>query len=706
VAESLQAFEPFSDPQREMSELDASVPALLFPVRIETRFKEIDGEEGSRHQLWVRVYPDDCLIDTFEPTMSEAELRRVREFWVAWAAAGKITEQERGAWRVLAGHFGSGRAAWLIDQHRPTNLDALPAKAHAAVVHLVVVADDQPPAVELPALTDYWRSVWLAGEDQAARDAAFAALVAAVTEQRAEELIGRYAPTNFATVPHDPDAQVEVVFVELPDPSTVATQRLAWSQPATVTSLPERFVLLGYRDGTEVLNQLGATIPSSLAVGPDPLAAQQDQLRADGSELELGDDLRWLADFDEAERVGMAFRADLGRDDVRLGFDQLMVLGVRLSADARAGKELVESLFLRHQQSATGFGVIRTGAPTNNTESVPSAYGAAEDPDATFDLVFGALPPLARTHDYLGRLDGQWLADTLGLDLSVFEQTTNSRSGDLCEARAMNTVLWPATWGYFLESMMRPVFDDETIEFARWYCTHFVTGRGLAPAIRIGDQPYGILPATAFSRMHWPQDDDWRPPAGLPHPERFRAHITRLPLLLATLREDWERMSSRVAHVGKPGDRHQTLLDIVGLSPASVEYHRRWAESLEQLSNRLKLAGFGGALLAALIAMGYTQSGMTLLQRLGYGGSVPPELLEKFFLDSARPITGDLVDDRPLSESDPIRPWTPEGDNYIGWLITAAETSFERLRKQEGFIDGKPPRALLYLLLRYALEQG
>ena len=48
-------------------------PFLLFPVRIETRFRTIAAAPGNiaaaaSHQLWVRIYPDDCSIDTFEPT--------------------------------------------------------------------------------------------------------------------------------------------------------------------------------------------------------------------------------------------------------------------------------------------------------------------------------------------------------------------------------------------------------------------------------------------------------------------------------------------------------------------------------------------------------------------------------------------------------------------------------------------------------------
>jgi hypothetical protein len=37
-------------------------------------------------------------------------------------------------------------------------------------------------------------------------------------------------------------------------------------------------------------------------------------------------------------------------------------------------------------------------------------------------------------------------------------------------------------------------------------------------------------------------------------------------------------------------------------------------------------------------------------------------------------------------------------------LITAARTSHDTLRRQEGFLDNRPPKALLYLMLRHALD--
>ena len=66
-----------------------------------------------------------------------------------------------------------------------------------------------------------------------------------------------------------------------------------------------------------------------------------------------------------------------------------------------------------------------------------------------------------------------------------------------------------------------------------------------------------------------------------------------------------------------------------------------------------------------------------------------------------------MVDDQPLSETRRRSAPTPtDGHNYLQWLIDAASTSLDALYAQEGFTDDKPPTALLYLLLRHALQLG
>ncbi len=65
-----------------------------------------------------------------------------------------------------------------------------------------------------------------------------------------------------------------------------------------------------------------------------------------------------------------------------------------------------------------------------------------------------------------------------------------------------------------------------------------------------------------------------------------------------------------------------------------------------------------------------------------------------------------MIDDRPLSETEPIRAYTDDGRNYIQWLIDAARASLETLVAEQGFTDDATPQALLYLFLRHALMLG
>src|SRR5260370_27234197 len=68
-------------------------------------------------------------------------------------------------------------------------------------------------------------------------------------------------------------------------------------------------------------------------------------------------------------------------------------------------------------------------------------------------------------------------------------------------------------------------------------------------------------------------------------------YLQRLHTLLSRMDNDWLTMSAGVARVDPLGDAHQTLLDIVGLHSGSVEYHQRYAESFDQLYNKLVMEG-------------------------------------------------------------------------------------------------------------------
>lgn len=82
----------------------SSVPLLLLPVRIETRF------QNSNKELWVRVFPDDIHVNSFEPELTAAESAARTSFLAAAAQGGQGAQD---AFTALAQQFGAQRAAWI-----------------------------------------------------------------------------------------------------------------------------------------------------------------------------------------------------------------------------------------------------------------------------------------------------------------------------------------------------------------------------------------------------------------------------------------------------------------------------------------------------------------------------------------------------------------------------------------------------------------
>ncbi|MBD1857944.1 MULTISPECIES: hypothetical protein [Leptolyngbya] len=707
------SFERFKtlllDPRQQVERLSDDYPILLLPLRLETRFKTITTNNTTRTELWVRVYPDDCAIDTFEPLLSQSELKNAQTYWTqSWQAGGR-EDQERAAWRGLVSSHGSGRSRWILDRYRPMNLDQKPTfdAENTPALILTIPTDNLPP--EADALKVYWESVWrLNGETEQTRNT----LNGTVGAARAEVLIQHYIPNNLTVTPQSPltkeNASITVDFVVFPNAEDVAVKQLSWSQAPKTTILPDCFVLIG-QAGDIRFEQVGRPIPSPLVVGPDPNAPPDQQLRQENGELLISDEMRWMVDFERAVEWGMGFKVPLDAEQARNGLDRLMVLGLKLSADEKAGQTQLETLLQHHHWGRSGLSILPQGTPTNNTDQIGAGFSRAEDADASYDSVFGTTStddPFAET-DMFRKRDGQWLAEALGIDPQILRTVPNCDRTDQTEARAMNTALWSATLGYSLETMLHPVLTDSAVDDTRWFFNRFVSGRGSIPALRIGRQPYGILPTTAFSQIQWVSPERLPKLLGTSKLEISRTFLSRLYEILQIMDADWAAQVAKVSWVGKPGDAHKTLLDIVGLHASSVEYYQRYAESLQQLFNRLNLqGGLGGQFFAALIAAGYTQSGLDLLQKLGYRGEQTPDVLQKFFLSSQNLMKGAVIDDRPLSEVDPIRSYTADRKNYIQWLQEAASTSLETLRQQQGFLDNKAPNALLYLFLRHALLLG
>lgn len=408
----------------------------------------------------------------------------------------------------------------------------------------------------------------------------------------------------------------------------------------------------------------------------------EDQLQQKEGELIVGEEMRWMVDFPTAIQKGMGFKVPLTKAQFDQGFDRLFVVGVRMSGDETTGQQAL-ALLTHHSYAASGFSLLPQGTPTNNTESGGAGFSPADDDDAAYDDIFKQQALFADTNVWAQKSDGQRLAEFLGIDPTLLKTTHHADATDHAEAVAMNVALWPATLGYMLDTMLQPLLEDAEVESVRWFFTNFVSGRGALPAIRIGRQPYGILPATAFSRLKWLKDAQTPPVRSLPESGRHGKALTAIYKVLRTMAAEWQRMARNVAYVGKAVDAQgkavdaqAILLDVLGLHPTSVEFHQRYARSREQILNLLKFGDNPAAIEEAETVLDSLElAARNLLKELGDQSGESPEILKKYFTDAHYQLQGPVVDDRPLSEWDPIRAYTGDGKNYIQWLIETASLS-------------------------------
>lgn len=345
------------------------------------------------------------------------------------------------------------------------------------------VLDEGLSAIEANAGRAFWTSVWATGDTTAA----WPALLAAVGARRAEYVADVLRPVNLAARPAG-----EPEFASVPSRG---------GAPAAARTLPDRFYVRLEQAGAAPVVVHGRPIPEELPIG---LADRDDLtlLQLDDQDLPPIDDrLRWLVDYAEAERVGMAVTITLPRPGVPVA--RLLVYGVRASLDAEAAAEKLARLVRAHRFT-DGASFVAQGTPTNNTDSARAAWSRRASP----------APPALTQAPLAATSNAAVCAAALGLSADALGALPGATDDEQGRARAFNTALWTTTWGDAIEHLTPAGrangdarLDSPSIDAVRDHWVEFVRGRGPVPALRIGRQPYGVLPVVAT-------DASWRPLRG------------------------------------------------------------------------------------------------------------------------------------------------------------------------------------------------
>ena len=275
-------------------------------------------------------------------------------------------------------------------------------------------------------------------------------------------------------------------------------------------ALPARFALALCRGADVVGSRWGDVVPEEIPI-----------LDLDG--------------FAAAESVGLAMRIEIARA-VATQLTHVAVFGLR-TGDYTDEAKTLQKLLLAHTVDR-GLRVLAPGTSTN-------AASAADAPTP------GAIPTAS---------DGARIAAALGVATTTFEQVPGAHHDADVVPRAMAHAMWPASWGYWLESILGPAITDAMRDAGRTFYLDHVRADGPLPTLAVGRQPYGSLPTTAFRR--WRRDD------GSPDPflEALRALLPR-----------WVQSGQFAPRVPASGDALPGLLAVLARQEHAVRYGLRSA---------------------------------------------------------------------------------------------------------------------------------
>ncbi len=689
-------------PQQLASQLDDSLPCLLFPVRMETRFMGT----GASRELWIRVYPDDIAIHTHEKELTRDEADSGVEYWAARTGAASVEDAvereqlEKGAWRALANSYGGTRAAWIASEIKRRAIEKVGSEDFSFLLIRMQVSnilndpqaspDDKRGAINFlldssHPLLDLIRdsiSNLLAADDQIAD------------------------PTRQAIIQTVKDGILTHLGISLEE-----LKPESWSRAPRTDVMPDRFVLIGFTDGIRLERPFPNAVPNPLILGPNPQNLESE-LAQQGGDLVMGEDFDWIGNFEKAIDMGMAMRVPLPEPFAGAGFDRLMVLGLRVSSETADHKELLEELIDNHHYSPEGMSFLPQGTPTNHTGDLRSGFSTDDaEGDASFETETKETDLDIPTED-LKKTDAQRLAEAWDVGLDRLVLLANAGRSDVAQAKAMNKALWPATLGYFLEELLE--IEAGEIGKIRKFFAENVVARGSLPAIRVGKQPYGVLLTSTFRK--------WQTNEAVDGEDFF--FLRQVHDVLKKVEEQWQSLVPQVAHVDAAGDSFKNLLNVLGLHATSVDFARRigtYQTMLWNLAHFWTGENFSAASPIGRYFQEITSRGINLLNELGLSFQKLPRLFGVLFSDRTSGINGPLVDDVESAEDEKLSETvellakytvkTVEGDeevvedkNYIGWLVSS---DINTLKQQQLFNkNGEQlpiPNALLYRMLHRSL---
>ncbi|MFK7786199.1 MAG: hypothetical protein AB8B56_13855, partial [Crocinitomicaceae bacterium] len=432
-----------------------------------------------------------------------------------------------------------------------------------------------------------------------------------------------------------------------------------WTEAAFTDMLPDRFAFHLYDDkGNVTVKKLGNTIKTDIQLGFNPTEELvKDELYQKG--------LKWMFDYNEAVRVGMAATISLTSEQVKDGFSKLTVVGVKYSKKISDSTTKVIELFENHQFKADGMGLVDIGKATQQVEHVDLEKEEPSELDTFIDTHLRG--ELGGANEL--KTDGSRLVEALGFNNSHLSNLQNRAKVDLSNAVEMNKILWPSTIEYYLNQFSANTYTHSRNTHAKKFFLDNVSGRGVLPTLRVGDQAYGITPVTSFSK--------WKNSSNPTFGEKLLESI----------------LNPLYQHVFKPKSE-------TNISDAAEAYK---ALSANASSKRYSARSVIGKNLAYTLVNHQQQAALLKeLKNMGIDENDVPDIMQYAMNSEATPLTGPIVDSGRVFAKRTLQTSNAHGLNIFGLLHHA--TSFGDIINHtfNNTVLISQKDSLLYLYVRYA----
>lgn len=274
----------------------------------------------------------------------------------------------------------------------------------------------------------------------------------------------------------------------------------------------------GETDPLELLLDMGMPVPSlpaylnlyTIAGGiAHPLLCgipiKRNDIRISPTDL---DGTHWMTDFEQAVRLGMGIKiTNPERVNQIDAADWLIAFGADACDDSRMA---FEQSFRRNSASGE-LSLVPNGSPTNNTDQRKTPYSEIEtDPvrllEGTrmrFDLGPATNPREAAKEWPSELVDAEILNQLFAFAPSTLSELPGADLAEQSESKAMAMLLWTPCMHLFQQLWDQPTLGASGWSAIRKHFIENVRARGPFPVIRVGENPYGILPVVSLR--------DWSP---------------------------------------------------------------------------------------------------------------------------------------------------------------------------------------------------